>query len=315
VLGEGHEIIASERAVTAQTPGGTGGLRVAGDLIKVHFPKASIWLSDPTWANHPKIFEAAGVKTKTYPYYDAENRCLAFDQMVSALRKVPAGDVVLFHGCCHNPTGMDPDPEQWATLAEVARERKFLPLLDFAYQGFADGIEEDARGVRTFCTEGCELLIASSFSKNFGLYCDRVGALTAVGATREAAEKAFGHIKLAIRRNYSNPPAHGGAIVTTILGDASLRSRWEGEVKEMRDRINSMRELFVKTLKEKGVERDFSFLTQQRGMFSLSGLTKDQVQTLKEKYSIYIVGSGRVNVAGMTAQNMDYVCDAIKDVL
>ena len=288
---------------------------MAGDFVGKLFPGAAIWLSDPTWANHPGVFQAAGLEVKTYPYYDRAAKCLDFDAMMGALKTAPEGDVVLFHGCCHNPSGMDPDAEQWAAMAALARERKFLPLLDFAYQGFADGLEEDARGLRAFAVPGCELLICSSFSKNFGLYRERCGALTLVGSTRGDAEKAFSQIKRCIRTNYSNPPAHGAEIVTAILRDPDLRALWERELGIMRDRINGMRQLFVETLKAKGVARDFSFITRQKGMFSFSGLNKEQVETLREQYAIYIVGSGRINVAGMTEANMGRLCSAIAAVL
>ena len=315
LFGADHEIIKANRAATAHTPGGTGALRVAGDFIHTRLPGARLWLSDPTWANHANVFAAAGLDIERYPYYDAENKCLKFDAMVDALKSVPDGDVVLFHGCCHNPTGMDPTPEQWAVLADVASERGFLPLFDFAYHGLADGLDEDAVGLRTFCRPGCELLIASSFSKNFGLYNERVGALTVVAGSQDAAERAFSHVKKVIRANYSNPPVHGAAIVTTVVNDPDLRASWENEVKSMRDRINGMRRLFVETLAAKGVTRDFSFLTKQRGMFSFSGLTKEQVLKLREENAIYIVDSGRINVAGMTPGNMDTLCSAIAHVI
>jgi len=261
------------------------------------------------------VFGAAGLEIQRYPYYDAAAKCLKFDAMVAALRRIPEGDVVLLHVCCHNPTGMDPTPGQWRAIADIASERRFLPLFDFAYQGLADGLEEDAAGLRAFCLQGCELLVASSFSKNFGLYNERVGALTLVAASQEAAQKALSHIKKVIRANYSNPPGHGGAIVATVLGDPDLRAQWEGEVWKMRDRINGMRRLFVETLKAKGVARDFSFLTRQKGMFSFSGLSEKQVQALRDKYAIYVVDSGRINVAGMTPANMDRLCQAIAEVL
>jgi aspartate/tyrosine/aromatic aminotransferase len=308
-------VLASKRAGTAQTPGGTCALRVAGDFIKTRLPGASIWISDPTWANHASIFEAAGLQVRKYPYYDKDNKCLAFDAMMGALGQVPKGDAVLLHGCCHNPTGMDPDAAQWRAIADLAAERGFLPFFDFAYHGLADGLEEDALGLREFCRPGCELLIASSFSKNFGLYNERVGALTLVAATQDAAVKAFAHVEKVIRANYSNPPFHGGAIVAMVLNDPALRAQWEDEVTAIRDRINGMRTLFVETLKAKGVRRDVSFITTQRGMFSFSGLTKDQVLTLRSKYALYIVDSGRINVAGMTPSNMDRICNAIADVL
>jgi len=315
LFGADHEIVRSKRAATAQSPGGTGALRVAGDFIHRVLPRARIWLSDPTWANHGNIFRAAGVEARSYPYYDAQSRRLAFGEMVEALAQVPPEDVVLFHACCHNPTGVDPTLEQWRQLADLAVQRGFLPLFDFAYQGFGDGLDEDASGLRAFASPGRELLVAGSFSKNFGLYKERAGALTVVAATAEAVAQPFSHIKACIRANYSNPPAHGGAIVTAVLRDPDLRDLWVREVATMRDRINGMRKLFVETLAAGGVKRDFGFLADQRGMFSFSGLTGDQVRALRERYSIYVVGSGRINVAGMTSRNMDRLCQAIAEVL
>ncbi len=310
-----HEVITSNRSVTAQAPGGTGALRIAADFIFCMFPKARVWLSDPTWPNHPSIFKAAGLETGVYPYFDAATNGIKFDEMVATLQGIPAGDVILLHGCCHNPTGADLSPAQWQKIAAIVTARKLLPLVDFAYQGFGDGLEADAVGMRTICQPGQEVLIASSFSKNFGLYNERIGALTLVATTTAAAETALGHIKLAIRANYSSPPAHGAAIVTTILRDPTLRAQWETEVTDMRNRINQMRHLFVETLNEKGVQQDFSFIAHQRGMFSFSGLTPAHVKALREKHGVYIVGSGRISVAGMTEGNMDYLCAAIADVL
>jgi len=315
VFGAGHETIAAKRAVTAHTPGGTGALRVGGDFIKRVFPKARIWVSSPTWENHAGVFKAAGLEVLTYPYYDADKKALAFDEMMNVINAVPAGDVVLFHACCHNPTGMDPNPGQWKAIADAAGRRGFLPFIDFAYQGLGDGLEEDAFGPRTLCRSGREMIVASSFAKNFGLYNERAGALTLVTGSEEVAQRAFSQVKVCIRTNYSNPPAHGGLIVTTILNDAELRGLWIREVKDMCARINGMRSLFVETLKAKGVARDFSFITRQKGMFSFSGLNREQVDTLREKYAIYIVGSGRINVAAMTPGNMDRLCQAIADVL
>lgn len=315
VFGTGHEAVASGRVATAQTPGGTGALRVAADFISRLYPGASVWLSDPTWENHVSIFQAAGVEVKHYPYYNHETKGLDFDTMIAALRAVPQGDVVLLHGCCHNPTGADPTPEQWKAIADAAEQQKWLPFVDFAYQGLGDGLDADAVGVRALCRPGAELLVASSFSKNFGLYRERVGALTVVGADKDGAQKAISHIKRSIRSNYSNPPSHGGAIVSTIMADPELRQVWEAEVKAMCERINTMRRLFVTTLKAKGVDRDFSFIERQKGMFSFSGLTKEQVDKLRHEYALYIVGSGRINVAGMTEGNMDRLCSAIAAVL
>ncbi len=315
LFGAADPIIANQRAITAQSPGGTGALRVAADFVKRMFPDARVWLSDPTWPNHPNIFRAAGLEVDTYPYFDAKTNGVNFDAMLAQIKEIPAGDLLLLHGCCHNPTGADLSVEQWQQIATVVAERKILPLIDFAYQGFGDGLDTDAQGMRTVCEQVDEVLIASSFSKNFGLYNERIGALTLVAADKEAAQLALGYVKLAIRANYSNPPAHGAAIVTTILNDQALRSQWEGEVQEMRDRINTMRHLFVETLDEKGVDRDFSFIARQRGMFSFSGLTPEQVKALREQHGVYIVGSGRINVAGMTEANMDYLCSAIAAVL
>ncbi len=315
LFGTESEIVTSQRAVTAQTPGGTGALRVAADFVAAMLPGKRVWLSDPTWPNHPAIFAAAGVETATYPYFDKESNGVAFDAMLAALNQMPAGDVVVLHGCCHNPTGVDLSAEQWAAVADVAEERGLLPLFDFAYQGFAQGLQEDALGLDTLAKPGAEMLIASSFSKNFGLYNERIGALTVVSADADTAKAVQSQVKKRIRANYSNPPAHGGAIVTTVLTDPELRVQWENEVSEMRDRINAMRHLFVETLNQLGVEQDFSFIAQQRGMFSFSGLTPDQVAALRDRYSIYIVGSGRINVAGLTEDNMDYLCRTIAEVV
>lgn len=310
-----HAVIGDRRATLIQTTGGTGGLRVAADYLKKTHSQATVWLSDPTWANHPAVFKAAGVPTKTYTYFDASTNALAFDQMIAALEQMPAGDVVLLHGCCHNPTGQDPTPQQWSRIGQVLTQRKLLPLVDLAYQGFGRGIREDAQGIVALADAGCEMLICSSYSKNFALYNERVGALTVVAHTDFAAQTVLGHIKTCARANYSFPPTHGAKIVATVLGDAGLCAQWEGEVKLMRDRINSMRQLLVKSLAAAGVESDFSFISRQNGMFSFSGLNKDQVAQLREDYSIYIVGSGRINVAGMSESNMDTLCRAIAAVL
>lgn len=320
VFGNGHEIIASKRAVTVHSPGGTGALRVGGDFLK-RLQLASrvlarrIWVSTPTWENHSAVFKSAGLEVANYPYYDAATKGLAFSEMLGALEKAPACEVVLFHACCHNPTGIDPTPDQWRQLAQLTGRAGFLPFFDFAYQGLGDGLEQDAAGLRQFCTAGCEMLVASSFSKNFGLYNERVGALTLVAADADAAQRAFSQLKVCVRTNYSNPPSHGGAVVTTILHDAGLRDLWQGEVRQMCDRINRMRSLFVETLRSLGVKQDFSFIARQKGMFSYSGLTAGQVDALRERYGIYIVRSGRINVAALTQDNMDTVCRAIAAVL
>jgi aspartate/tyrosine/aromatic aminotransferase len=315
MFGKGHEVETSGRTATSHTPGGTGALRVAADFFHQQLPKATVWLTQPTWPNHPQIFAAAGVPTKSFPFFDAKTNSLAFEEALGAIEKMPAGDVIMLHGCCHNPTGIDPTPAQWNKLADLIYGRGLLPFLDFAYQGFADGIDEDAAGLNALTRAGKELIVCSSFSKNFGLYCERVGALTIVAKDKAAADIVQSQIKVCIRSNYSNPPAHGAELVTTVLGDAALRKQWEQELAGMRDRINGMRALLVKTLKEKGVPGDYSFITRQRGMFSFSGLTPQHVEALKQKYAIYIVGSGRINVAGITEQNVGPLCEAIADVV
>lgn len=315
LFGKESPIVADRRARTAQTPGGTGGLRVAADFIANQTNAKRIWISNPSWPNHKNVFSAVGLEVLEYAYYDAANHALDFDGLLNSLKQAQAGDVVLFHGCCHNPTGIDPTPEQWAQLAELSVANGWLPLFDFAYQGFANGLEEDAQGLRIFAAKHKELIVASSYSKNFGLYNERVGACTIVAADAETADRAFSQVKAAIRANYSNPPSHGAAVVATILGNDALRAMWEQELTDMRQRIHRMRQLFVNTLQEKGAQQDFSFIIQQNGMFSFSGLTKEQVLRLREEFGVYAVNSGRVNVAGMTPDNMAPLCEAIVAVL
>ncbi len=316
LFGTGHEIVQAKRSVTLQTPGGTGALRVAADLLKRKFPNARVWHSRPTWANHPSVFQAADRLVDSYAYMDAAQTGLDFDSMLAGLRKIPPGDVVLLHACCHNPTGIDPALDQWRQIADVIAERNLLPLVDFAYQGFGDGLDLDALGLRELSRPGRELLVCSSFSKNFGLYCERVGALTIVAASREAAEAALSHARVCVRVNYSNPPQHGAGIVATVLGDSDLRTQWYRELEEMRARIHTMRSRFVEMMRTKTSKRDFSFIARQRGMFSYSGLTPLQVDELRTKHAIYIVTQGgRINVAGMTDANLPRLCEAIASVL
>ena len=301
--------------MTAHAPGGTGALRVAAEFIKKANPNARVWLSQPTWPNHANVMRAAGLAVETYPYFDAPANRLAFDALLATLAQLPEGDVVVLHGSCHNPTGADPAPAQWAAIADMIASRKLLPLVDFAYQGFAQGIAEDATGIHALSERVNEMLIASSYSKNFGLYNERVGALTLIAASQAAANAALSQIKSIIRANYSNPPAHGAKIVTTILRSPELRADWEVEVTGMRERIHQMRRRFVQELAALGVERDFSFIEGQHGMFSFTGLTKDQVHALRNQYAIYIVDSGRINVAGMTEANLPVLSKAIAAVL
>jgi len=313
--GADHQIVTGRRAVTSHTPGGTGALRIAADFLAKLFPAARVWFSRPTWPNHGGVFAAAGVATAQYTYFDPGTNRLDFPGLMRDLEKIPAGDVVLLHGCCHNPTGTDPTGDQWRQIAEVLAKRHLLPLIDFAYQGLAEGIDEDAEGLRLFGRAGEELIVCSSFSKNFGLYRDRVGALTVIARDADAAQRVQSQIKRCIRANYSNPPAHGGAIVTTVLGDTQLRRQWLGEVEAMRNRIRAMRVGLVETLAANWVPRDFSFITRQRGMFSFTGLTPAQVDRLRTEHAIYIVRSGRINVAGINRGNLERLGAAIASVL
>ncbi|MCG9696665.1 amino acid aminotransferase [Shewanella sp. Isolate11] len=315
LFGTQHKIITQQRAVTAQAPGGTGSLRVAAEFVVRNTGSKTIWVSNPTWANHNNIFNSAGLEVKFYRYYDAATHGMDFDAMVADLNQAEAGDLVLLHGCCHNPTGIDLDPSQWDSIAQLCLDKQLVPLFDFAYQGFGSGVEEDAQGLRAVANVVPELIIANSFSKNFGLYNERIGAVTIVAADKTTAETAFSQVKSTIRCNYSNPPAHGALIVSTILSDTELRQLWESELQQMRERIAQMRVLFVESLVAEGVTQDFSFISSQNGMFSFSGLNKEQVNRLREEFGIYIVGSGRISVAGMTPDNMPTICKAIAQVI
>lgn len=315
LFGHDHQVVKNKRALTAQAPGGTGSLRVAAEFLVRNTKAKTIWVSNPTWANHRNIFQSASLTIKEYRYYKAETHDKDFDAMVEDLSSAQAGDLVLLHGCCHNPTGIDLTEEQWHIIADICLKQELVPLFDFAYQGFGEGVNEDANGLRILANAVPELIIANSFSKNFGLYNERIGAVTIVAANEADVVKAFSQVKSTIRGNYSNPPAHGALIVSTILADAELKTLWEEELKEMRERIGKMRTLFVETLKQEGVTQDFSFISRQNGMFSFSGLSKEQVETLKVKHAVYIVGSGRISVAGMTQTNMPVICKAIASVL
>ncbi|MBW0281204.1 aromatic amino acid aminotransferase [Shewanella xiamenensis] len=315
LFGEGSELVTSGRAATAQAPGGTGALRIAAEFLLRNTPSRTVWVSNPTWANHQNIFETAGLTVKEYGYYNASAHDIDFDGMMTDLANAQAGDIVLLHGCCHNPTGIDLTLAQWELVANLCADKQLVPLFDFAYQGFGAGIEEDAAGLRLVAAKVPELLVANSFSKNFGLYNERIGAVTVVAQNADEAVRAFSQVKRTIRANYSNPPAHGALIVSTILSDAALKALWVQELTEMRERIAEMRTLFVQSLKDEGVTQDFSFISRQNGMFSFSGLNKAQVARLKDEFGIYIVGSGRISVAGMTKTNMPVICKAIAKVL
>jgi aromatic-amino-acid transaminase len=311
LLGADSPLIGAGCALTVQAPGGTGALRIGADFLKRYYPDATVWISNPSWENHRQLFEAAGFRVEAYPYYKPETHGLDFEGMKSAIQSLPAGSIVLLHACCHNPTGVDPTPEQWDQLADIFQGRDLIPFLDFAYQGFGTGIEEDAYGVRAFAKAGLPCLIASSFSKSFSLYRERVGALTFITTDADETKRVLSQVKRVIRTNYSNPPSHGAQVVATVLADPDLRARWENELGEMRDRIHAMRDLFVQTLRDKGVEQDFSFLSEQKGMFSFLGLPVETVQALRSEYSLYLVNSSRVCVAALNEKNIGYVCDAI----
>lgn len=304
-----------DRVAVAQTPGGTGALRVGFSTLHELFPEAALWVPAPTWANHNAIWKAAGGTLKEYPYYDAGLKGVNGEKLCAALNEVPAGDIVLLHVCCHNPTGAEMDAALWAQVAEIAARRQWIPFFDFAYQGFGDGVEEDRSGMMAVLEKAPEALVASSFSKNLGLYGERVGALSCVAANREQAGAMMSHIKRVIRALYSNPPMHGGALVSTVLGDDALHAEWLQELTAMRDRIANNRAQLVEGLAKKIPDMDFSFLQKQKGMFSFSGLSDPQVAFLRDEKAIYIVKGGRINVAGLMPDNMEYVCEAIAEAI
>lgn len=310
-----HKVLIEDRVRTISTPGGTGALRVAAEFINSCTPGATIWVSNPTWANHMALFEAAGLNIRTYPYYDYENNCLDFDGMLATLKEVSKDDVVLLHACCHNPSGMDLTNEQWQQITEVARDIGFMPLVDMAYQGFGAGLDEDAYGLRLLADSVNGMIVCSSCSKNFGLYRERIGGCSLVGKSPLIVDNALTVLLSVIRGVYSMPPAHGAAIVETILSSEELTSQWHQELKIMRDRINDNRQLLVDKLISNGVTRDFSFITRQTGMFSFLGITAQQVQLLQDEYSIYMVDSSRISIAGISTNNVDYLAQSIAKVL
>ena len=314
VLGKGSDAIASGRAVTVQALGGTGALKVGADFLRRFAPGAQVWISDPSWENHRALFEGAGFKVNAYPYYDAKIRGIDFDAMIGMLAQLPAGSIAVLHACCHNPTGADPTPEQWATILEVVRARGLVPFLDIAYQGFADGIEADGAVVRAFAATQGPLLVANSFSKSFSLYGERVGALTVVGTDGDEAARVLSQLKRIIRANYSTPPTHGGRIVSTVLASEELRALWEAELAMMRNRIKLMRATLVERLHERIPASDFTYMLRQRGMFSYTGLTKPQVERLRSEFSIYAIGTGRICVAALNSRNVDAVANAVAAV-
>ena len=315
LLGESLKQSLGACRITMQTPGGCGGLRLAAELIHTAHSDATVWVSDPTWANHVPLLEAAGLTIQRYPYYDYDRHSLRFEEMLAALNRVPQGDLVLLHGCCHNPSGADLDPAQWQAVAELALARGFTVFIDLAYQGLGDGLEQDVHGLRLLAKTLPELIVVSSCSKNFGLYRERTGAITLCCSNEQAAAAATTRLAAAARANYSMPPDHGASIVHTILDTPALRLAWESELATMRNRINGLRALLVKRLTQAGVKQDFSFIEKEKGMFSFLGVTPTQVQTLIQDYGIYLVNSSRINVAGINQQNIDYLTDSIAAVL
>ncbi len=315
VFGADSEIVKSNRAVTVQGLGGTGGLKIGADFLKRINPDAQVWISDPSWENHRALFEGAGFTVKTYPYYDAAKKDVDFAAMLNALNGAPAGTVIVLHVCCHNPTGYDITPSQWAQVVTMVRARDLIPFLDFAYQGFAEGIDADGAAVHLFSATPGPLLVSSSFSKSFSLYGERVGALSAVGKDAEEAARLLSQLKRIVRTNYSNPPTHGGKIVVAVLGNPALRKMWEDELGEMRERIKKMRVKLVESIEARVPGSDFKFIARQRGMFSYSGLTRAQVGRLRDEYSIYAIDTGRICVAALNSKNIDYVADAIASVI
>ena len=315
IFGEDSEVLQSSRAATVHAPGGTGALRIGAELLHKFTSEGTVWVSTPTWANHLGIFSDAGFSIEHYPYYDKPTKSLSFSELEQCLRNVPAGDIVLLHACCHNPSGVDPDREQWRRIAEIAKEQGWIPFLDFAYQGFSKGLQEDRVAVELMAETGIDFLVASSFSKNFGLYNERTGALTIVAPSAGEAEVAMSHLKKTVRVIYSNPPAHGGLIVATVLSNENLYKKWVGELDEMRNRIIAMRNALVDGLAKRNIDTDFSYIKEQNGMFSFSGLDDDTVSWLRREKGIYVVGGGRINLAGLTSSNVDYICDSIAEAL
>ena len=315
LFGADHEAVTSGRTVTIQTLGGSGALKVGADFLKKYFPAAQVWVSDPTWDNHRAIFEGAGFTVNTYPYYDAATGGLRFDALMDTVRALPARSIVLLHACCHNPTGVDLTAAQWAELIPVLVERDLIPFVDIAYQGFGDGVQEDAFALRALADAGLAFFVANSFSKSFSLYGERVGGLSVVCPTPAEAGLVIGQLQVAVRKNYSNPPTHGGQIVARVLADAALHASWVAELDAMRQRIRAMRQQLHDVLAARLPGRDFGYFLTQRGMFSYTGLTAQQVDVLRERHAVYLVRSGRMCVAGLNSGNVEATAEAMAAVL
>lgn len=315
IFGAESELVQASRVITVQALGGTGSLKIGADFLRRFAPGAQVWISDPSWENHRALFEGAGFVVSAYPYYQASTHGLDIDGMIAALQKVPTGAIVVLHACCHNPTGVDPNDEQWGRIIEVVRARALLPFLDIAYQGFGAGIDADGAIVRRFAATPGPLFVASSFSKSFSLYGERVGALSIVAADRDEAARVLSQVKRVVRGNYSSPPTFGGQVVATVLDTPELRSLWEKELGDMRERIRANRHALVERLAVRAPKAEFDFMLRQRGMFSYSGLTAAQVARLRSEFSIYAIDTGRICVAALNSRNIDYVADAIAKVL
>jgi aromatic-amino-acid transaminase len=311
VFGADSAAVREKRVVTVQALGGTGGLKIGADFLRRVDPNATVWISNPSWENHRALFEAAGFVVEAYPYYDPKTRGLDFNGMASALEKLPAGAIVVLHACCHNPTGVDLNPEQWSRVIEIVRRRGLVPFLDLAYQGFGDGIDADGAIVRRFADAMSSVFVASSFSKSFSLYGERVGALSILAASADEAARVLSQIKRIVRTNYSNPPTHGGQVVASVLTTPELRTLWEKELGGMRERIKAMRKALVDGIQARAPGADFGFILAQRGMFSYTGLSKAQVDRLREEYSIYAIDTGRICVAALNSANVKIVAEAI----
>lgn len=314
VFGTTSEVLSAGRVATVQSLGGTGALKIGADFLKTIVPNASVFVSDPTWDNHRALFQNAGFTVGTYPYYDEATRSFNFAGMLAGLSQVASGSIIVLHACCHNPTGYDLSSEQWAQVIEVIKARNLIPFLDMAYQGFGSGIREDGAVIDQFVAAGLQFFVSTSFSKNFSLYGERVGALSVVCESQDECKRVLSQLKIRVRTNYSNPPIHGAKIIATVLGDAGLRAQWEQELAGMRLRIREMRHALVEKSQAAGVKQDLSYITEQRGMFSYSGMTKEQMQRLRAEFGIYGVDSGRICVAVLNPNNIDIVAAAIAAV-
>jgi aspartate aminotransferase len=315
LFGSDHSILSSGRVKSIQAPGGSGALRVGAEVIRRARPDAMLWVGVPTWPNHIPLLGSAGFNIREYPYYDIESRQVNVEAMMETLRQVPAGDMVLLHGCCHNPTGADLTPEQWDAIADLALERGFVPFIDTAYQGLGDGLDQDAYGMRMMAERLPELVIASSCSKNFGLYRERTGSITFIAETSERADVVVTQAMSTARSLYSMPPAHGALLVSMVLGDEALRNQWKMELEEVRQRIVSMRQLLCGSLKDNAAGVDFSHIEKQKGMFSFLGITTPQLERLRNEFGIYIVSSTRINLAGVNSNNIGYLTGSLQAVL